>query len=115
MNKIVRGDHVGNATLQTLKRNFRFSSHAYFVDHNNRKIILITGSPLFNTENITRIILETEEKIPIQKALTRAIKKGRDPRFFPLDRSETVRTQLKRVNPDIFKPHDVCPVYFVHL
>lgn len=115
INNIVRADNVGSATIMSLKRNFRFSSHAYFVDPSGKKYILITGSPLFNTERIHALTIEVQEAVSVKTAISRAIKKGKDPRLFQLERTQVRKIQLKRVNHDIFKPQDVCPVYFVYL
>lgn len=115
MSNNVRADNVGRATIMSLKRNFRFSSHGYFIDPSGKKYFLITGSPLFNTERIVELTLEVQEPVSMKTAITRAVKKGADPRFFQLERTQARRIQLKRVNHDKFEPNDVCPVYFVYL
>ena len=114
MNRLFRADNVGNTTLIALKRTFRFNSYACFVDPRGKKYILISGSPLLNSDNLTSLILEVQESISSQSALQKALKQGKFHRISQLERTETRRVQLKRVDMEKFKPHDIYPVYNVY-
>lgn len=111
---LARSRHLGDSPLGELRRRFRSISQAFYKDANGKKYILVTGSPLFNTERLPEMTIEFEEQVSTQKAIMDAIKTGGNG-VMQLERTKVKRVRLHRVSGEDFNQRDVYPVFFVYI
>lgn len=109
-----RANLLGHAPLNEVRRRFRSVSQAHYKDSNGKKYILVTGSPLFNTERLQEIAMEYEVQVSTQQAIMDSIKHG-GPGIMQLERTKVERVVLKRVSGEDFSFIEIYPVYFVYI